>query len=454
MNTARNQSSKSTRKNLLSALRRDKRGGAALLIGFSLPVIIGALGIGLDTGMWYLEKRKLQQMADTAGLGAVRALHDGASVDTAKTVAVNDAKRNGYTAGGTTNITVNSPPASGAYAGQSNAVEVVISKKLPLFFSAYFLSEQKTVSVRSVAYQASVLGKNLEVSMMLDVSTSMGGNSEVAGVTKLKGMQDASKELIDIVVQASQTPYKSRVAIVPYSSAVNVGSTYYTTVTNKTLSGSWSSVVERSGTNKFTDEAPSATAGWLGSFKDKRSGAMGDYASYVQNLNSNVPSTSLMSPLSTSKTDLKATIDGFSANGTTAGHIGVAWSWYTLSPKWASIFTGDKAPAAVNASATQKVAVLLSDFEMNSYYVSGNGNSSTQTASLCTAMKAAGITVYTVGYGLDTSNTTAKNLWQNCATSADHRFTATTVAQLKDAFKTIAAGAVSGASSLVPRIVE
>jgi Flp pilus assembly protein TadG len=451
MNTARNQSSK---KSLLNALRHDKRGASAIVIGVALPVIIGALGVGLDTGMWYLEKRKLQQMADTAGLGAVRALHDGASVDTAKTVAINDAKRNGYVAGGSTTITVNSPPTSGAYAGQPNAVEVVVSKNLPLFFSAYFLSNEKSVSARSVAYQASVLGKNVEVSMMLDVSASMGGNSEVPGVTKLKGMQDASKELVDIVVQPNQLTYKSRVAIVPYSSAVNVGSTYYNAVTNKTLSGSWSSVVERSGSSKFTDDAPAANK-WLGSFKSKKSGAMGAYSSYVQDLSSNVPSSSKMKPLSTDKTSIKSTIDGFSANGTTAGHIGVAWTWYTLSPKWASVFSAaGGSPDAVDANATLKVAVLLSDFDMNSYYESGNGNSTTQTAALCTAMKAAGITVYTVGYGVDMSNTNAKNLFENCATSAQHRFTPVTIEQLKTAFKEIAASALGSASHLVPTLVE
>ncbi len=436
-----------------SALRHDTRGGTAIVIGLAMPVVIGALGIALDTGLWYMEKRKLQQQADTASLGAVRALQSGASVNTAKVVAMNDAKRNGYVADTSTTFTVNSPPTSGAYAGKTNAVEIVMTKKLPLFFSKYFMADGGSMKARSVSYQNSKLGKNLEVAMMLDVSSSMGGNSEVYGVTKLKAMQDAAKGLIDTVVSANQSPFTSRVAMVPYSSAVNVGSTYYKKVTNKNVSSGWTSVVERSGTAAFTDDKP-ASSKWLGAFKDKKANALGDYSSTVKNYSSNVPSSSLISPLSTDKDELKGVIDAFSANGTTAGHLGVAWTWYMLSPKWNTIFTGDNAPAAYDVTKTQKVAVLLSDFDMNSYYESGNGNSATQTQTLCTNMKNAGVVIYTVGYHVPQSNTTAVNLWKNCATSVDHRFTTTTVDGLIDAFKVIAESAVGGVSIVSPTLVE
>ncbi|MCW5748370.1 MAG: TadE/TadG family protein [Alphaproteobacteria bacterium] len=434
-------------------LTKDTQGGSAIMIAFAIPVVIGALGIALDTGMWYLNKRQMQQMADTASLGAVRTLASGGSVTTAKQVAMNDAVRNGYVASEGSSLTVNSPPTSGAYAGDPNAVEVVVSRRLPLFFSAYFLSGSQTVSARSVSYQSSVLGKNLEVSMMLDVSSSMGGNSEIRGTTKLEAMQDAAKSLVDIVVQPAQTPFTSRVAIVPYSSAVNVGSTYFKPVTNKTLSGSWSSVVERAGSSAFTDDAPASNK-WLGSFKTKKSSALGAYSSTVKNYSSNVPSSSLMSPLSTDKTALKATISAFTASGTTAGHIGVAWTWYTLSPKWSNVFTGGKTPNAYDSNSTLKVVVLLSDFDMNSYYESANGNSSVQTQQLCTNMKAAGITIYTVAYGLDTSNSTAVNLWKGCSSSVDTRFSTTTVDGLKAAFKTIAQVALGGVSTVTPVLVE
>ncbi|HJQ57592.1 MAG TPA: TadE/TadG family type IV pilus assembly protein [Vineibacter sp.] len=440
-------------KGLWSALRRDSRGGTALLVGFSMPVIIGALGFGVDTGVWYLEKRKLQQIADTASLAAVRTMTGGGSSTQAQAVALSDAVRNGYVAGATSTFTVNTPPTSGAYAGNPSAVEVVTTRKLPLFFSGYFLASAGNISARSVAYQSMTLGKNVEVSLMLDVSSSMNGATEVLGVSKLQGMKNAAKGLIDIVVQSSQAPQTSRVALVPYSSAVNVGSTYFTAATNKTLSGSWSSVVERSGSSAFTDDAPAAGK-WLGDLKTKKANAHGPYSTFVQTLMSNVPSSAKLVPLSSDKTSLNASVDAFTASGTTAGHIGAAWTWYAMSPKWSGVFSGGSTPNAYDATQTHKVAVLLSDFDMNSYFETSNGNATTQTQALCNNMKAAGITVYTVAYGLNASDSTAVNLWKNCATSVDTRFSTSTVEGMNAAFQAIAAAAVSVGATVSPMLVE
>jgi Flp pilus assembly protein TadG len=436
----------------LDRLRRSQRGGVTTLVGFSIPVIIGGLAMSIDTGMWYLEKRKLQQVADTASLAAVRTMTGGGSLTQVQAAALSDAVRNGYVAGATTSFTVHSPPTSGAYAGNANAVEVVTTKQLPTFFSTFFLSSTNTMTARSVAYQAVTLGRSVEVSLMLDVSSSMNEGTEVPGVTKLKGMQEAAKGLIDIVVQPTQTPHTSRVSLVPYSSAINVGTTYYPGVTGQSVSGGWTTVVERAGAAAFNDDAP-ASGKWLGQFKVKKNSALGPYASWVKNQTSNVPSAAKMSPLSSDKPALKATIDAFTGNGTTAGHLGAAWTWYTLSPKWSAVF-GPNAANAYDTAQTIKVAVLLSDFDMNSYYESANGNSATQTQTLCTNMKAAGIMVYTVAYGLNMSDSTALNLWKNCASSVDTRFSTTTVEGMNAAFQAIAAAALSSAASLSPQLVE
>jgi hypothetical protein len=181
---------------------------------------------------------------------------------------------------------------------------------------------------------------------------------------------------------------------------------------------------------------------------------MGDYSSIVRNYSSNVPgSGSLVTPLSTDKSSLKTTIGNFTANGTTAGHVGTAWSWYVLSPRWSSIWTGTSVPNAYDAATTSKAVVLLSDFDMNSYYV-GSDNASVQTQKLCTAMKDAGIVVYTVGYNVDTRNSTAVNLWNNCATDSNKVFSANTVNELLSAFQTIASATVTGASTDDVRLAE
>jgi hypothetical protein len=52
-------------------------------------------------------------------------------------------------------------------------------------------------------------------------------------------------------------------------------------------------------------------------------------------------------------------------------------------------------------------------------------------------MKAAGILVYTIGFGI-ADGTTASNLMRNCATDRDHAYLASTGDELRQAFREIA----------------
>ena len=60
---------------------------------------------------------------------------------------------------------------------------------------------------------------NIEVSLVLDVTNSMSGQ-------RLADLKVAAKDMVDLIVQDVQTPYYTKMAIVPYSNAVNVSSTY------------------------------------------------------------------------------------------------------------------------------------------------------------------------------------------------------------------------------------
>jgi Flp pilus assembly protein TadG len=77
-----------------------------------------------------------------------------------------------------------------------------------------FLGSAMTVAADSEVKRAS---KSLEVAMVLDTTGSMSGS-------KIEDLRDAANDLIDLVVQDVQTPHYSKVAIVPYSQAVNAGS--------------------------------------------------------------------------------------------------------------------------------------------------------------------------------------------------------------------------------------
>lgn len=134
------------------ALWRDERGSTTLLVALSTPVVVGALGVGVDTGAWYVEKRRVQQIADSASLGAARALAGGSDLATAQAIALRDAARNGFSASASHTITINSPPSSGAYAGKEGAVEAIVTRPLPSLFSTFLLGDgARTVRGRTVA---------------------------------------------------------------------------------------------------------------------------------------------------------------------------------------------------------------------------------------------------------------------------------------------------------------
>jgi len=443
---------------VLHLLRTDERGGTTIMVALSVPVVVGGLGVGVDTGAWYMEKRRVQQIADAAALGGARALSAGQNLSTAQAIANRDAARNGYTTATGASIVVNSPPTSGVYAGKSGAVEVIVTRRLPSLFSAYALgSTARSVSGRSVGYSPPVQKRNLEVALVLDVSSSMASSTETYGVTKMEAQQSAANQLIGVVIQANQSVYTSRVALAPFSSSVNVGSEYFKLATNKNVSGSWTGVVERTGTYKFKDEPPSSTYKYFGDFKTKRAGAMGDYADYVQDMSSQTPSSAnTIEPLSNNKANLQSAVNSLTSNGTTAAHLGLAWAWYMMSPKWSAIFTGSNVANAYNGATTYKAIVILSDFDFNSYYESGNGTANSQFEQLCTQIKAAGIKIFTVGY--KTTGTSNNNRRINCASPAEgdivYTYTTNTVDELIEAFGTVASQTVIGASELTLRLVE
>jgi len=167
------------------------------------------------------------------------------------------------------------------------------------------------------------------------------------------------------------------------------------------------------------------------------------------------PAATIM-PLSTSKTNLKASINAYVAEGSTAGQIGTAWGWYMIDPNFAYLWPTASQPAAYTKPDLLKVVIMMTDGEFNSEYCNGvlskdsidyggvtrincdatNGDGTVQALAQCTAMKAAGVVVYSVGFDLG-GNATAKNFIEKCATSSDHVYLPSGGGALKDAFASI-----------------
>ena len=199
-------------------------------------------------------------------------------------------------------------------------------------------------------------------------------------------------------------------------------------------------VSERTGAQAYTDASP--TSAKVG-------------RNYAASANP-CPSATIQ-PLTSTIATLKSKISSLSETGSTAGQIGLAWGWYTVSPNFNTLWSSNPA-GAYNASETLKAVILMTDGDFNSPYCTGvvaanagsgsgaasdhincnatNGDPFAQATSLCNAMKMQHIVVYTVGFAV-TPGTPAANILKGCATGPEYAFLPASGADLKDDFAAI-----------------
>lgn len=164
-------------------------------------------------------------------------------------------------------------------------------------------------------------------------------------------------------------------------------------------------------------------------------------------------------PLTANKTTLHATANALGASGSTSGSLGTLWSWYMLSPNFGYVWPAGSQPAPYGQTNLLKAAIIMTDGDYNTVHCNGaiaqnsgwgsgsssdfincnahNGNADTQARGYCDAMKATGITVYTVGFGI-TEGSAQADLLTYCASSANNAFLADNGTALIQAFDQIA----------------
>jgi len=108
----------------------DGQGGQAIvMVAITFMAMLFVVGLAVDAGQLFAAKRTMQEAADAAAFAGAVVLYQGGTVAEAKAAAAADATRNGFTdLIDNTNVTVDSPPAtgSGPYAGDVKHVAVTI----------------------------------------------------------------------------------------------------------------------------------------------------------------------------------------------------------------------------------------------------------------------------------------------------------------------------------------
>jgi Flp pilus assembly protein TadG len=399
---------------LLSDLRSDTHGGVAITFALLVTVFFGTVALAVDMARGQNLAARITNALDAAAIAGAKALDrgdDDAAVQQTAEAFFNAQMINLRIHNVTmSNLRVTINKAKGSV---STAVDADVGTTFGGIIGKNTINLAKS---SSVTYKA----RDVELAMALDVTGSMGDG------TKLADMRAAAKDVLDTLFSEAKDEKSVRVSLVPWAASVNAGS-----LLQSVSSGSADGCVVERVNGQINDSDPS------GSNALRAVAAPFGYYS--------CPTNPVMPLMGKSKNnDIRAVLDGIVPSGGTAGHLGMSWAWYMLSPAWASILPNASAPGSYSPQETVKAVLLMSDGEFNLSYKSGpsydlptmTNESYQQFQSICDGMKQNKIIVFTVGFGLP--DLRAQTEMKACASSDTHYFQAVTGADLKTAFKKIA----------------
>jgi Flp pilus assembly protein TadG len=447
-------------KGLANRWRAETRGNVAIIFALSVIPILSIVGVAVDTQMTLTQKNKVQAVVDSAVIFGARSMQDGASrTEVAKDVDtyVKALLKQQSTSLDCAGIALE-------YEDDSQDINASIFCSQPTTLSNLF--GQRTMDFRVSSGSTYGIGK-VEVAFVFDVSGSMGSSG------KMGDLKVAALEAVDTLLPAAYDTAKSddvRLAMTSYDTMVNAGS-YFKAVTNKNKVRTYTAsktitetvctkdkgrgrgrgrdrdretcvdvtsttpvskvinntcVKERIGADAFTDEDPGPGA-WLEAaeayYDESRDRWTEETCNKIGPL-----------PLTDNRGNLKAYINGLKPYSMTAGHMGVAWGWYLIDPKW-DLWPSASAPLPYDEPDAAKAIILMTDGEFNSYFSRGQGNSFDQAKKLCDAAKDEHIVIYTVAFKAPSQG---QEILNYCATSAAHAFKPENGQQLKDAYTMIA----------------
>ena len=422
------------------SLLADQSGGVAITFALLTTTLLGFVALAVDVGRSVTVGARLERGLDAAALAGAKMLDQ----DNASDTAINDTVTAYFIAQG---------PILGIPPDVLTSLNIVIDRANSSVTASASGTLNTTfagaigINTVQVGKSATVVYKmrNVELAMVLDTTGSMGDIPLGDTVPKITSLKNVSNLAVDTLYSRAINDRGIRIAIAPFSSSVNAGayasSTIAATVANQSNHDNSSSnhqsgsgcAVERLGADNADDAPP------VGSDMLRDLATVGD-------MSNPCPAASII-PLTgrSQQNNIKATISSFSPGGSTAGHVGAAWGMYMLSPQWNSVFTGANAPGPYNDPNVSKNFVLMTDGLFNTSYLSGlppgsaaaTTESYTQFNQICANLKANGVNVYTIGFGLD--DPTAATELSNCASSTANFFPVANGTELQAAFNTIVA---------------
>ncbi len=469
----------SSRSSFLSRFARDEGGAMILLFMFIIMIMLVVGGMAVDVMRNEMERTQLQATVDRAVLAAAD-LDQELDPQAVVTDYFAKAGMAEYVTGVEVNNGLN-----------FRTVRVDASNTSPTRFMRFLGVEELPVPAVGTAEERV---SNVEISMVLDISGSMGWND------KMPNLQTAAKTFVDTVLKPESADLIS-ISMVPYTAQVNAGWEIFQHL-NIVEDHPYSYCVDFDQSD-FNETEISLSdpyehmqhfeAGWNRNTSRITNPGCPD-ATY-ENISSSSISTiqanarnnhfETIQSFSQSPTDLKATIDQYRARANTAIHLGMKWGVAMLDPAFRPVVQdmvadGDvdnafsPRPASYEDYNTLKTVILMTDGEnvdtyridpskyqnwnharhwdryplfwyLNRYVYSSqwhywrykkytSSQADQMLDSICDAAKTKGIIVWSVGF--EVSDHSA-GVMENCASTPSHFFRVEGV-EISAAFEAIA----------------
>ncbi|MFY0633228.1 MAG: Tad domain-containing protein [Vannielia sp.] len=316
---------------------------------------------------------------------------------------------------------------------------------------------------------------NVEISLVLDISGSMGSNN------KINNLRNAAKDFVDSVV-VDDAEGQISLSLVPYTAQVNAGPSIFNQL-RKSSNGrhNYSHCID------FDSSDFNSTTISMTKYYQQMQHFEWSSENYrpIRNPGCPMQDYERIVALSKNTTELKNTIGNYRARANTAIHLGMKWGTALLDPSMRTIVNNMRAageiddafidrPADYDDEETLKVVVLMTDGEnvdtyriqewaynsnseyqhwdtyplwyylyryVNSrnrsqYYYRkySSGQADNMLDNICSAAKGAGITVFTIGF--EVTNYSA-GVMRDCASSPSHFFRVEGT-EISEAFSAIA----------------
>jgi Flp pilus assembly protein TadG len=418
---------------LNKSLIRDERGGTLILIALMLPLLLIVTGVTVDLGRLYAVKSRAQGALDASMLGAAA---------TASSTSVGGETRRLFDANFTPNY-MGSTITSFGVSTSRNTYTATAKIRVNSAIMQLFGASQTTLTIKSQVVN-SALNRSLELALLLD-------NSSGVSVDKMRA---PTRNFVTSLYAGANNPATTYTSVIPFNVAVNVGSTPLSRLTwpqnvvqfllyggggNNGFLANHNADIPPNAASDLTDAPPAA--GVSTRFRTPYGFAPGLY-----NNGDGVSATlARMLFASNNVTAINAVMTGMQPAGRTRINVGLMWAWYSLSARWTGVWDPAKPGLPLPVANTNIKTILLVSGSKNDVYLGGTQSCGAGTCpvsddnatmlQLCTRIKAQGIRIYAIGFGLPVNYSEQRLL--SCSSGAGFYYTAANERALVDVYQTI-----------------